>query len=79
MSESSEQDKGNHIEGTMELQNLIASQQTLLLSTASPNGIPDISYALFVRDPTGHYYIFISELDSHNDSLSRANQKNPES
>ena len=32
---------------------LIASQQTLTLSTASANGVPDISYAPFVRDHSG--------------------------
>ncbi|SFM67933.1 HugZ family pyridoxamine 5'-phosphate oxidase [Nitrosomonas communis] len=44
---------------------LIASQRTLLLSTASANGAPNISYAPFVRDGTGLYYIYVSELASH--------------
>ena len=43
------------------LQNLLTSQQTLLLSTASVTGIPDISYALFVRDEAGCFYIFIND------------------
>ncbi|SDX16003.1 HugZ family protein [Nitrosomonas communis] len=44
---------------------LIASQKTLLLSTASTDGVPNISYAPFVRDDTGLYYIYVSELASH--------------
>lgn len=51
------------------LQELLASQQTLLLSTASITGIPDISYAPFVRDGSGCFYIFISELAAHTDNL----------
>ena len=42
------------------LQELLASQQTLLLSTASITGIPDISYAPFVRGEAGCFQIFIS-------------------
>ena len=48
---------------------LIASQQTLLLSTASANGIPDISYAPFVRDQAGLFYIYVSEMASHTANL----------
>ncbi|MCL7419834.1 MAG: pyridoxamine 5'-phosphate oxidase family protein [Methylobacter sp.] len=48
---------------------LIASQQTLLLSTATGNGIPDISYAPFVQTPSGCFYIFVSELASHTVNL----------
>lgn len=48
---------------------LMASQQTLILSTASANGVPDISYAPFVRDDTGLFYIYVSELASHTANL----------
>lgn len=48
---------------------LIASQQTLLLSTATANGTPDISYAPFVQDQTGCFYVFVSELASHTANL----------
>ena len=48
---------------------LIASQQTLTLSTASANCVPDISYAPFVRDHTGLFYIYVSELASHTANL----------
>lgn len=51
------------------LQGLLASQQTLLLATASAKGIPDLSYAPFVRDEAGCFYIFISELAAHTDNL----------
>ena len=48
---------------------LIASQQTLLLSTASANGIPDISYAPFVSDQAGLFYIYVSEMACHTANL----------
>jgi heme iron utilization protein len=48
---------------------LIASQQTLLLSTASANGIPDISYAPFVRDHAGLFYIYVSDMACHTANL----------
>ncbi|WAK01195.1 HugZ family pyridoxamine 5'-phosphate oxidase [Methylobacter sp. YRD-M1] len=48
---------------------LIASQQTLLLSTATANGAPDISYAPFVQDQAGCFYVFVSELASHTANL----------
>ncbi len=48
---------------------LIASQKTLLLSTASNSGVPDLSYAPFVRDATGVFYIFVSELAVHTVNL----------
>jgi len=48
---------------------LIASQQTLLLSTASANGIPDISYAPFVRDHVGLFYIYVSDIACHTANL----------
>ncbi|MGZ8241930.1 MAG: HugZ family pyridoxamine 5'-phosphate oxidase [Methylobacter sp.] len=48
---------------------LMASQQTLLLATASVNSMPDISYAPFVRDRAGVFYIYVSELASHTANL----------
>ncbi|MGZ5006376.1 MAG: HugZ family pyridoxamine 5'-phosphate oxidase [Methylobacter sp.] len=48
---------------------LVASQQTLLLSTASANGVPDISYAPFVRDDEGVFFIYVSEMASHTINL----------
>ena len=48
---------------------LIASQQTLLLSTASVTGVPEISYAPFVRDHAGLFYIFVSEIAGHTANL----------
>jgi len=54
---------------TRRYQVLMASQQTLLLSTASTNGVPDISYAPFVRDDAGVFYIYVSELACHTVNL----------
>jgi putative heme iron utilization protein len=54
---------------TRDYQELMASQQTLLLSTASTNGAPDISYAPFVRDHAGVFYIYVSEMACHTVNL----------
>lgn len=54
---------------TKDLQELLGSQQTLLLATASINGVPDMSYAPFIRDETGCFYILISELAAHTPNL----------
>ena len=48
---------------------LLTSQQTLLLSTASITGVPDVSYAPFVRDNAGIFYIFVSEMACHTANL----------
>ena len=48
---------------------LMTLQQTLLLSTASTNGVPDISYAPFVRDQAGVFYIYVSEMACHTVNL----------
>ncbi|MFI3137525.1 MAG: pyridoxamine 5'-phosphate oxidase family protein [Methylococcaceae bacterium] len=50
-------------------QELLQSQQTLLLSTVSEQGIPDISYAPFIRDQAGCFNIYVSELASHTRNL----------
>ncbi len=44
---------------------LVQDQQTLLLSTVSIQGDPECSYAPYVRDEQGLFYIFVSELASH--------------
>ncbi|TVT55275.1 MAG: HugZ family protein [Sedimenticola thiotaurini] len=50
-------------------QALIASQQTLILSTVNQHQQPEISYAPFVQDEQGVFYIFVSELASHTANL----------
>ncbi|MGZ4991143.1 MAG: HugZ family pyridoxamine 5'-phosphate oxidase [Methylobacter sp.] len=62
-------DIDNLSDKTTSLQELLASQQTILLSTASGNSVPDLSVAPFVRDQAGCFYIFISELATHTDNL----------
>ena len=56
-------------EFTRRYHKLILSSQTLTLSTASALGVPDISYAPFVRDQAGVFYIYVSELASHTTNL----------
>ena len=48
---------------------LIAAQQTVLLATASTQGVPLNSYAPFVRDDKGVFYVFLSELAEHTRNL----------
>jgi len=50
-------------------QALLASQKTLLLSTADVNGVPDCSYAPFVRDSDGIFYIYVSNMATHTGNL----------
>ena len=54
---------------TADLVELITSQQTLLLATATTHAIPDLSYAPFVQDNAGSFYIFVSDLASHTTNL----------
>ena len=48
---------------------LIASKMTLLLSTASTESVPEISYAPYVQDRAGDFYIYVSELAAHTANL----------
>ncbi len=50
-------------------QTLIAKHQSLLLSTASTTNVPDISYAPYIQDQPGVFYIYISELAGHTKNL----------
>lgn len=50
--------------------NLQQANSTLLLSTLGED-FPEISYAPFVRDEEGVFYIFISELAAHTQNLLR--------
>jgi heme iron utilization protein len=63
----------NLAERTSALQALVASQQTLLLSTGSADGEPGLAYAPFVRDTLGCFYIMVSGLAAHTANL----QTNP--
>ena len=59
----------NLTERAIALKDLLASQQTLLLSTVSSKGVPDLSYAPFVKDQAGCFYILVSELAEHTANL----------
>jgi len=50
-------------------QQLIQSQKTLILSTVTEQGIPESSYAPYVRDEQGVFYIYVSELASHTQNM----------
>jgi len=48
---------------------LLASRKTLLLATVNRNAEPDISYAPYIRDAQGAFYIFVSRLAAHTANL----------
>ncbi|WP_415902962.1 HugZ family protein [Neptuniibacter sp. QD29_5] len=50
------------------------SKKTLLLSTLSTEGFPEISYAPYMKDQEGDFYIFVSELAAHTQSLLANNE-----
>jgi len=62
-------DLSNQNEYKENYQQLIQSQQTLLLSTVTEQGKPESSYAPYVRDEAGVFYIYVSELASHTKNM----------
>lgn len=54
---------------TKQFQQCIKSQQTLILSTITAAGKPECSYAPYIRDEQGVFYIFVSELASHTQNM----------
>lgn len=65
----SEMDKNAQDQANQQYQKLIQDQQTVLLSTVSIQGQPECSYAPYVRDAQGAFYIFVSELASHTKNM----------
>ena len=53
------------------LAEILEKSQSLQMATLDENGMPAISYAPFVRDHLGDFYIFISGLASHTQDLQR--------
>lgn len=45
------------------------SKKTLLLSSLSQSGNPEISYTPYISDSAGNFYIFISDLAAHATNL----------
>ncbi len=54
---------------TLSCHELQRSFRSLLLSTVGAGQIPEISYAPFIEDQRGNFWIFISELASHTANL----------
>jgi hypothetical protein len=53
----------------VQLQQLLGHCQSLQLATLTADGNPAISYAPFLQDSQGNFYIFISQLASHTQDL----------
>jgi len=52
-----------------ETRKLINEQRTLHLATRAPSGNPEASYAPFIVDESGNFYIFVSKLSRHTRNL----------
>lgn len=52
-----------------EIRALIDAQRSLHLATRASDGEPEASYAPFVSDADGNFYIFVSELTRHTRNL----------
>ncbi|MEM7400215.1 MAG: pyridoxamine 5'-phosphate oxidase family protein [Pseudomonadota bacterium] len=52
-----------------EIQDLVGAQRTLHLATRAPSGEPEASYAPFIVDEGGNFYIFVSRLSRHTRNL----------
>jgi hypothetical protein len=53
---------------------LLVQVKTLQLATLDTRGEPAISYAPFVRDEQGNFYIFVSQLASHTQEIMQHQQ-----
>jgi len=58
-----------HTQQQQNYQQLIKSQKTLILSTITEQGKAESSYAPYVRDEKGRFYIFVSELATHTHNM----------
>ena len=56
---------------------LISSQQTLILASISKDNLPHVSYAPYVRDHDGTFYIYVSELAQHTANFAGKYNKHP--
>lgn len=54
---------------TQKYQQLMQGHKTLLLSSVSQLTEPECSYAPFVRDKQGVFYVYVSELASHTQNM----------
>src|SRR5699024_2776139 len=52
-----------------ELTALRKSQRSVVLATVGPEGCPEASYAPYVCDEWGNFYIFVSRLARHTHNL----------
>lgn len=49
--------------------NFIESFESLILATVNPDGVPNASYAPFVRDEAQNFYLYVSGLALHTRNL----------
>ena len=58
------------VEAQRELDVLLASMRSLMLASSAEDGVPEASYAPFVRDEAGCLYVFVSGLSRRLGELS---------
>lgn len=51
-----------------------AGMRTLLMATVNQEGMPEASYAPYVTDDAGNYYVYISDLARHTRDLQETGQ-----
>jgi len=56
-------------EAQIENENLLNNMKTIMLSTVSKDGIPNVSYAPSAIDSDKNFYIYISNLSKHSKNL----------
>ena len=54
---------------TTKLQMLIEQSRTITLATVNTNGEPNASYAPFIHDELGDFYVFISDIALHTQNI----------
>lgn len=54
-----------------EMSQLISERRSVILASADSRGSPEASYAPFVTDPMGNFYVYVSNLARHTSHLRR--------
>ena len=69
MSEGSEKYQSTSDSVARQAREFLSGFGTLLMSTVSAEGVPDASYAPFVRTGDNAFYVYVSELSRHTANL----------
>ncbi|MDP0499023.1 MAG: pyridoxamine 5'-phosphate oxidase family protein [Verrucomicrobiota bacterium JB022] len=56
-------------EALAQYEQLLESQQSVIIGTVSSQGLPDASYAPAIRDEANNFYVYVSALARHTSAL----------